>query len=156
MQRHKRCEFDPWVRKIAGEGNGNPLQYSYLGNPTDRGAWRATVHWVAKSRIRLSNWTCTQHPPLLSLSARSKSKTSLEGNSTMKNSPIKSWGMSENRISWTTSRRKTIATNPQKIQTLQRKARWNTAQGWLGLVSNVTGKGYFQQSPPQTGSGIPT
>ena len=31
------------------EGNGNPLQYSCLGNPMDRGAWRATVHGVAKS-----------------------------------------------------------------------------------------------------------
>ena len=28
-----------------GEGNGNPLQYSYLGNPMDRGAWQGTVHW---------------------------------------------------------------------------------------------------------------
>ena len=33
-----------------GEGNGNPLQYSCLGNPTDRRAWQATVHRVAKSR----------------------------------------------------------------------------------------------------------
>ena len=32
-----------------GEGNGNPLQYSCLGNPMDRGAWRATVHGVTKS-----------------------------------------------------------------------------------------------------------
>ena len=31
-----------------GEGNGNPLQYSCLGNPMDRGAWQATVHGVAK------------------------------------------------------------------------------------------------------------
>ena len=31
-----------------GEGNVNPLQYSCLGNPTDRGGWRATVHGVAK------------------------------------------------------------------------------------------------------------
>ena len=30
------------------EGNGNPLQYSYLENPMDRGAWQATVHGVAK------------------------------------------------------------------------------------------------------------
>ena len=30
------------------EGNGNPLQYSCLGNPMDRGAWWATVHWVEK------------------------------------------------------------------------------------------------------------
>ena len=38
-----------------GEGNGNPLQYSCLGNPMDRGAWLATVHGVAKSWTRLSD-----------------------------------------------------------------------------------------------------
>ena len=32
-----------------GEGNGNPLQYSCLGNPMDRGAWRATVHGLTES-----------------------------------------------------------------------------------------------------------
>ena len=32
-----------------GEGNGNPLQYSFLGNPMDRGAWQAIFHGVAKS-----------------------------------------------------------------------------------------------------------
>ena len=41
------------------EGNVNPLQYSCLENPTDGGAWWATVHWVAKSRTRLSNFTFT-------------------------------------------------------------------------------------------------
>ena len=40
-----------------GEGNGNPLQYSCLENSIDRGAWWATVHGVAKSRTRLSNFT---------------------------------------------------------------------------------------------------
>ena len=35
--------------RSPGEGNGNPLQYSCLGNPMDRGAWGATVHGVAKS-----------------------------------------------------------------------------------------------------------
>ena len=39
---------DPWVRKIPGEGSGNPLQCSCLGNPLDRGAWWATVHEVAR------------------------------------------------------------------------------------------------------------
>ena len=41
-------------------GNGNPLQYSCLGNPMDRGAWqeRLCVHRVAKSGIRLRNWAC--------------------------------------------------------------------------------------------------
>ena len=34
--------------KFPGEGNGNSLQYSCLGNPTDRGGWWATVHGVAK------------------------------------------------------------------------------------------------------------
>ena len=55
-RRHKRCGFDPWVRKIPGEGNGNPLQYSYLGNPMDRGAWWVPVHGIAKS--------CTQQKQL--------------------------------------------------------------------------------------------
>ena len=41
------------------EGNGNPLQYSCLENPMDGGAWWATVHGVAKSRTRLSNFTFT-------------------------------------------------------------------------------------------------
>ena len=34
----------PGSGRSTGEGNGNPLQYSYLGNPMDRGAWWATVH----------------------------------------------------------------------------------------------------------------
>ena len=40
----------PGSRRSPGEGNGNPLQHSCLGNPMDRGAWQATVHEVAKSR----------------------------------------------------------------------------------------------------------
>ena len=35
---------------LISEGNGNPLQYSCPENPMDRGAWRATVHGVAKSQ----------------------------------------------------------------------------------------------------------
>ena len=35
--------------RSPGEGNGNPLQYSYQDNPMDRGAWQDTVHRVAKS-----------------------------------------------------------------------------------------------------------
>ena len=47
----RRHRFDPWVRKIPPqEGTGNPLQYSCLENPMDRGAWWATVHGVAKSQ----------------------------------------------------------------------------------------------------------
>ena len=36
------------VGRCPGEGNGNPLQYSSMGNPMERGAWQATVHGVAK------------------------------------------------------------------------------------------------------------
>ena len=43
------------------EGNGTPLQYSCLENPMDRGAWKAAVHGVAKSRTRLSDFTFTFH-----------------------------------------------------------------------------------------------
>ena len=46
----------PGSGKSPGEGNGNPLQYSRLGNPTDIGAWQAAVHGVTKSQTRLSTW----------------------------------------------------------------------------------------------------
>ena len=45
----------PGLGKSPGEGNGNPLQYSCLKNPMDRGAWRATVHVVTKSRTQLGD-----------------------------------------------------------------------------------------------------
>ena len=45
----------PGPGRAPGEGNGNPLQYSCLGTPMDRGNWWATVHGAAKSRTRLSN-----------------------------------------------------------------------------------------------------
>ena len=37
-------------RRSPGGGNGNPLQYSWLDNPMDRGAWQAIVHGITKSR----------------------------------------------------------------------------------------------------------
>ena len=48
----------PRSGRSPGVGNGNPLQYSFLGNPMDRGAWWATVHGVTKSQTWLSDWTC--------------------------------------------------------------------------------------------------
>ena len=51
----------PGLGKSPGEGNGNPLQYSCLKNSMDRGAWRAIVHGVAKSRTRLSEFAFTFH-----------------------------------------------------------------------------------------------
>ena len=46
-----------WGRSPA-EGNGSPLQYSYLGNPMDRGAWGATVLGVADTNMT-ERWTLT-------------------------------------------------------------------------------------------------
>ena len=46
--------FIPGSGRSPGMGNGNPLQYSCLENPMDRGAWWTTVHGVAKSRTRLN------------------------------------------------------------------------------------------------------
>ena len=43
-----RSGFDPWLGRSPGGGHDNPLQYSRLENPMDIGAWRATVHGVAK------------------------------------------------------------------------------------------------------------
>ena len=45
----------PGSGRSPGEGNGNPLQCSCLENPTDRGAWLATVHGVTKSWTQLSD-----------------------------------------------------------------------------------------------------
>ena len=55
-----------WLSVFTGASdksrhNSNPLQYSCLENPMDGGAWQATVHGVAKSRTRLSNFTFTFH-----------------------------------------------------------------------------------------------
>ena len=43
-----------------GKGNGNPLQYSFLENPMDKGAWQAIIQGVAKSRTQLSETKCTR------------------------------------------------------------------------------------------------
>ena len=45
----------PELGRSHEEGNGNPLQYSCLGNPMDRGAWWATVHGVEKNQTQLSD-----------------------------------------------------------------------------------------------------
>ena len=49
----------PGLARFPGEGNGNPLQYSCLEKPMDRGAWQATVHGITKSWTQLSDWTTT-------------------------------------------------------------------------------------------------
>ena len=50
--------------RSPGGGHGNPLQYSCLETPMDRGAWRATVYRVAKSRTRLKPFCRSMHEPI--------------------------------------------------------------------------------------------
>ena len=50
------CSSVPGSGRSPRRGNGNLLQYSCLGNPTDRGAWWATVHWLQRVG---HDWTCT-------------------------------------------------------------------------------------------------
>ena len=50
----------PGSGRSPGGGHGNPLQHSCLENPTDRGAWRATVHGVAQSQTRLKRLAHTR------------------------------------------------------------------------------------------------
>ena len=71
----------PGSGRPPGGGNGNPLQYSCLGNPMDRGAWWATVHWVAKSWTQLSTHV-RMHSTILILSGNCFLNTSPYGLST--------------------------------------------------------------------------
>ena len=51
--RLKRHRFDPWIGRSPGGEHGNPLQYSCLENPMDRGAWQAAVHRVTQGQTQL-------------------------------------------------------------------------------------------------------
>ena len=53
-RRFRRCRFNPWVGRISGEGHGNPLQYSCLENPMDRGGYSPWGH---------NESDLTEHPP---------------------------------------------------------------------------------------------
>ena len=58
-RRRKRHRFNPWVEKRPWRRKCNPLQYSSLENPMDRGAWRATVMGSQKSQTRQNTHTHT-------------------------------------------------------------------------------------------------
>ena len=89
LQGKKRCSFIPGWRRSPSIGNGNALQCSCLEHSMDRGSWWATVHGVAKSQTRLSDWTTytcrsqspnSSHPSVLTPAAMQPSKTEPGGN----------------------------------------------------------------------------
>ena len=86
-----RDRFSPWVGKIPGGGNGNPLQYSCLGDARDRGAWRATVHGVTKHWTWLTEFHITV--PLMHVLKLSKTFH----NQTWKRKPLQS--LKQNKLS---------------------------------------------------------
>ena len=51
----------PELGSSPGEGNGNPLRSSCLGNPMNRGAWQATIHGVTESQTQLSDYSHRHH-----------------------------------------------------------------------------------------------
>ena len=55
MNIYKYVGLTPELGRSSGKGNGNPLQYSCLENPMDKGAWWATVYGIAKSQTQLTN-----------------------------------------------------------------------------------------------------
>ena len=66
LSRESACNAEdpgsiPGSGRSTGGGNGNPLQYSCLENPMDRGAWRTTVHGVA----RIGHDLATKSPPMV-------------------------------------------------------------------------------------------
>ena len=50
-----------YCETLPGEGHGDPLQYSYLDNPVDKGDWQATVHRVMKNWIQLKQLSTHTH-----------------------------------------------------------------------------------------------
>ena len=50
-------DLTPGSGRSPGGGHGDPLQYSYLENPMDRGAWQAIVHGVTKNRTRVKRFS---------------------------------------------------------------------------------------------------
>ena len=59
----READSIPGVGRVSGGGNGNPLQYSCLGNPMDRGTWRPAVQGVAKSQTQPSDGAHTHAFP---------------------------------------------------------------------------------------------
>ena len=61
------ADLIPGLGRFPGQGHGNPLQYSCLGNHMDRGDWQTTVHRIAKNQTRLRDYTTNNAGWILSM-----------------------------------------------------------------------------------------
>ena len=84
--------------RYPGEGGGNPLQYSCLENPIDRGAWWATVYGVTKSQTRLSTFSTTINIFRVMIFTDNTSKFTLRKNTHIKHFQIFKWQCSQGLV----------------------------------------------------------
>ena len=61
------ADLIPGLGRFPGQGHGNPLKYSCLGNHMDRRDWQATVHRIAKNQTQLSDYTTNNAGRILSM-----------------------------------------------------------------------------------------
>ena len=117
----------PGSGKAPGEGKGNPLQYSCLENPMDRGAWQVSVPEIAKSRTQLSNWhyhffflpeMCAK---VLSAAPRASGRWALRAHL-----------RTDRRAGRQDSLLTTFQPHPKPAQDLARSSLWKRFNEWMG------------------------
>ena len=82
---------NPEQGRSPGVGNGNPLQYSYLKNPMDRGAWWATIHGGGLKRVGHHLATEQHYLPSLDSMLHNNFSLSLEKNKTSSKIKVAKW-----------------------------------------------------------------
>ena len=138
--------------RMCGEGNGNPLQYSCLENPMDGGPWWATVHGVAKSRTRLSDFTSQECAPTkITVTSHRKNESSV-----MMSYCLLNWSSASLKSRFLTMRYcvDIASFNSGWVQghiQQQRGGRWGCV--WHKLERSVCGPGTVTEEPRFVGEG---
>ena len=140
----------PRSGRSPGDGYGNPLQYSCLGNPMNRGNWRATAHGVTKSWTWLSNWACMGfkcQSEIFSRIAMFKQRCYLSWNTTIETISTPSRKQKSNSPPPNTHKRPTTVKSApwvayemapiEKPQELNRKYKWLEYSGPCGNYSKL-------------------
>ena len=118
-RRHRRCSFDSWVEKIPWRRKWHPLHYSCLGNPMDRGTWRAIICRCHK-RVKHDLATKQQHR-LTKCSEKPDAKATTSAESAQK-TPKKAWY--QKRVNRTQNRKNILVRGRVWIQAWKPKKAW--------------------------------